>query len=139
MFNGSVTAFNTTPSDLRKADIIQAPLQIGVGQFRLHQAATTATVANLPFSQNMAQFFSRVGMAAASGAFYYAKNEQHRFHDDVMVMQVPLDPFWFPVGSYSACGLAILSAAFWLRRDEGTRRRQSELIWNPESSVLWNV
>jgi len=140
MFNGSITAFNATPSDPRKANIVQAPLQIGVGQFRLHQAATAAAIANLPFPENMAESFSQVGMAAASGAFFPAKNEQQRFRYDVTVTQVPFHPFWFLVVSclvYSACGLAILGAAFWLRRDEGTRERQSKLMPNPDFEQSW--
>ena len=135
LINGSIASFNATPSDPRKANIAQAPLQIGFGQYALFQAATAAAIADLPFLEHMAVYMSQIGMAGASAAFTYGVNIQQRFRWDVAVTQVPYAPFWFIVVScllYAFCGILIVVAAFMLRKDDKIRRRQSELLPQPE-------
>lgn len=135
MINGSIAAFNATASDPRKANIAQAPLQIGFGQYALFQATTAAAIANVPFLDHIAVYMSQIGMAGASAAFQFDVNVQQRFRWDVAVTRVPFAPFWFIVVScllYAACGIVIVVAAFMLRTDEKIRRRQSELLPQPE-------
>jgi hypothetical protein len=132
MINGSITSFNATPSDPRKASIIKAPIQVGFGRHNLFNAANLAV---LNFDQNvsdaLADSFSQVGMALASGAFNNAPNVKERLRYDQIVTKVPKAAFWFLVVvcfSYAAVGLIIAIVACYLRRREGYARTQEELL-----------
>ncbi|MCJ1474293.1 hypothetical protein MMC13_002951 [Lambiella insularis] len=136
LINGSIAEFHPTPSNATIASIIQAPLQVGFGQFRLLQTAAAAAPASVPYLVSMQKAFSQVGMAAASGAFTFDKNIQQRYRYDVLVTMVPMAPFWFLVVTcllYSAAGLVTLAAALLLRKDSEIRRHQADLVPYPTS------
>ena len=61
--------FNTSISSPQKASIVQAPLQVGFGQYHLYQAASLAVLANGSVAETMGKAFSQTGMALASGVF----------------------------------------------------------------------
>jgi hypothetical protein len=75
MVNCSIGSFNATASDPRKASIIKAPIQVGFGRHNLFNAANLAALNfNQSVSDAMADSFSQIGMALASGAFNNTPN-----------------------------------------------------------------
>ncbi len=138
IINGSFWDFNTSLSSQQKANIIQAPLQVGFGQYHLYQAASLAVLANndsVAFS--MGKAFSQTGMALASGAFDFDNNIQQRFRWTLSVTQVPKAPFFYLVAVclvYSVFGMAMTALAVLLRRRPEVRDQQKRLMveWGPE-------
>jgi hypothetical protein len=132
MINGSITSFNATPSDPRKASIIKAPIQVGFGRHNLFNAANLAVLNfNQSVSDAMADSFSQVGMALASGAFNNTLNILQRLRYDQVVTKVPKAAFWFLVVvcfTYAALGLIIAIMACYLRRRERYAKTQEELL-----------
>ena len=138
IINGSFSDFNTTLSSPRKASIVQAPLQVGFGQYHLYQAASLAVLANNDsVADTMATAFSQTGMALASGAFDFDSNIQQRFRWDVAVTKVPKAPFYYLVIVclvYSVLGIVMSLVAIHLRRMPDVRDQQARLMneWAPE-------
>lgn len=130
LVNGSITFLNVTPSDPRKASIIQAPLQVGFGQYHLFLSAAVAMLSDDPLSR-MSDAFSQTGMALASGAFLPDVNIVQRFRYDQSVTQVAKGPFWFLVISCALSALLILVVgitASMLRRSENVVVEQEKLM-----------
>jgi hypothetical protein len=140
MINGSITAFNATPSDPRKASIIKAPLQVGFDRHNLFSAANLAVLNfNALIADAMSVSFSQIGIALASGAFNNSLNIQQRYRHDSDLTKVPKAPFWFLVVvcfTYSALGLIIAFIAFWLRRTEDYARMQMDLLPREKFEVM---
>jgi hypothetical protein len=132
MINGIITSFNATPSDPRRASIIKAPIQVGFGRHNLFNAANLAVLNfNQSVSDAMANSFSQVGIALASGAFNNTLNIKQRLRYDQLVTEVPKAALWFLVVvcfSYAALMLIIAIIACYLRRREGYARMQVELL-----------
>ena len=144
MIDGNIAEFKAVSSDPRKASIIQAPLQVGFGQYALFQAASSAASRVFisgnsdsgagglgPGLDYVAKAFSEIGMAAASGAFTYDKNIQQRYRGDITVTRIPFIPFWFLVVScllYSLSGIVMFAAAFILHKHQPIRKTQSQLV-----------
>ena len=149
MINGNIARFKAVSSDPRKANIIQAPLQVGFGQYALFQAASSAASRAFisssgagslePLLDDVAKAFSEIGMAAASGAFTYDKNIQQRYRGDIEVTRVPFIPFWFLVVScllYSLSGIVMFAAAFVLHKHQPIRKKQLQLVPKPLPDLL---
>lgn len=130
LVNGSITFLEVAPSDPRKASIIQAPLQVGFGQYHLFLSAAVAVLSADPLS-SMSDAFSQTGMALASGAFLPDVNIVQRFRYDQVITQVAKGPFWFLVISCALSALLILVAgitALMLRRSEKVVVEQEKLM-----------
>lgn len=138
IINGSFQDFNTSISSPQKANIVQAPLQVGFGQYHLYQAASTAVLAiNYSVALSMGKAFSQTGMALASGAFAFDYNIEQRFRWTVNVARVPKAPFFYLVAVcliYSAFGIVMTVLALHLRRIPELRDQQAKLMveWAPE-------
>ena len=138
LINGSFAQFNATKSSPQKASIIQAPLQVGFGQYHLYQAASLAVLANNDsVASTMGEAFSQTAMALASGVFDIDTNLQQRFRWTVLVTKVHKAPFWYLVGVcllYAVFGMGMTVAALWLRRVPEVRVLQARLMveWAPE-------
>jgi hypothetical protein len=79
----------------------------------------------------MADSFSQVGMALASGAFNNTPNVKERLRYDQLITKVPKAAFWLLVVvcfRYAALGLIIAIMACYLRRRERYARTQEELL-----------
>ena len=130
LYNGSFHFLNVVPSDPRKASIIQAPLQVGFGQYHLFLSAAVA-VPSGDLLSSMSDAFSQTGMALASGAFMRKVNNAQRFRYDQPVTQVAKGPFWFFVISCALCALLTLAVgvtALVLRRSENVSIEQEKLM-----------
>lgn len=130
LVSGSIKLLRTEMSDPRKASIIQAPLQVGFGQYHLFQSASAAVLSNDLLS-SMSKAFSQTGMALASGAFAYDVNYAQRFRYDQMITQVQKTPFWFLVIScllYPILGFVAVISAFILRRSADINIVQRKLV-----------
>jgi len=154
MIDGNIAAFKAVPSDPRKANIVQAPLQVGFGQYALFQSASSAASRIFISAASnsgagagglqtvlasLEKSFSEIGMAAASGAFTYDKNLQQRSRGTIIVTRVPWKPFWFLVVAcllYSLSGIVLFIAACVLQRRHPVRRRQSLLLPRPLPQLL---
>jgi len=156
MIDGNIVAFTAVPSDPRKANIVQAPLQVGFGQYALFQSASSAASRIFISAASnsgagagagglqtvlasLEKSFSEIGMAAASGAFTYDKNLQQRSRGTIIVTRVPWKPFWFLVVAcllYSLSGIVLFIAACVLQRRHPVRRRQSLLLPRPLPQLL---
>lgn len=138
IINGSFGDFNTTISSQQKANIVQAPLQVGFGQYHLYQAASIAVLANNDsVNDTMGKAFSQTGMALASGAFTYDYNIQQRLRWTVSVTVVPKAPLIYLVIVclvYSVLGMVMSVLALHLRRRPEVRDQQARLMneWAPE-------
>lgn len=138
IINGSFVDFNTSISSPRKANIIQAPLQVGFGQYHLYQAASIAVLANNDsLNDTMGKAFSQTGMALASGAFDTDYNVQQRLRWNVSVTKVPKAPLLYLVIVcliYSVLGMVMSVLALHLRRRPEVRDQQARLMneWAPE-------
>ena len=138
IINGSFHDFNTTISSPQIANIVQAPLQVGFGQYHLYGAASTAVlVSNTSVASSMAQAFSQTGMALASGAFDFDNNVLQRFRWTLLVTMVPKAPFFYLVAVclvYSAFGIVMTLLALHLRRSPEVRDQQARLMveWGSE-------
>ena len=80
---------------------------------------------------------SQTGMALASGVFDFDNNVEQRTRWTMDVTRVPKAPFWYLVVVcllYSAFGIVMAVAAFYLRRVDGVREQQARLMveWGPE-------
>ena len=132
IINGSFWEFNTSISSPQKASIVQAPLQVGFGQYHLYQAASLAVLANNDsVASSMGKAFSQTGMALASGAFGFDNNLQQRFRWTVSVTEVPKAPFFYLVAVclvYSVFGMAMTVLALHLRRRPDIRDQQAKLM-----------
>ena len=138
IINGSFSEFNTSISSPQKASIVQAPLQVGFGQYHLYQAASLAVLANNDsVATTMGKAFSQTGMALASGVFDFDHNIQQRFRWTVSVTKVPKAPFFYLVVVclvYSAFGMVMTVLALRLRRIPEVKHQQAKLMveWGPE-------
>lgn len=138
IINGSFQDFNPTVSSPQIANIVQAPLQVGFGQYHLYEAASTAVLAyNVSVAFSMAEAFSQTGMALASGAFDFDNNVLQRFRWTLPVTMVPKAPFFYLVAVclvYSAFGMVMTLLALHLRRSPKVRDQQARLMveWGPE-------
>ena len=138
IINGSFYEFNTSISSPQKANIIQAPLQVGFGQYHLYQAASIAVLAsNDSVAQTMGKAFSQTGMALASGVFDLDANIQQRYRWTLSVTKVPKAPFFYLVVvclTYSVFGMVMTILALHLRRSKDVRDQQARLMveWGPE-------
>ena len=138
IINGSFNEFNTSISSPQKANIVQAPLQVGFGQYHLYQAASIAVLANNDsVAQTMGKAFSQTGMALASGVFDLDANIQQRFRWTMSVTKVPKAPFFYLVVvclTYSIFGMVMTVLALHLRRSPAVRDQQARLMieWGPE-------
>lgn len=128
--NGSFYDFNATRSNPQKASIIQAPLQVGFGQYHLYQSAAFAVLdENLLPEMNKA--FSQTGMALASGAFIYKDPIAQRLRYDQVITQVGKTSFWFLVIMcllYPTLGIAGMITALMLRRTETVKTEHGKLM-----------
>lgn len=135
--NGSFVGFNPSVSSPQKANIIQAPLQVGFGQYHLYQAASIAVLANNDsVNDTMGKAFSQTGMALASGAFESDFNVQQRLRWNVSITKVPKAPLIFLVVVcliYSVLGMVMAVLALHLRRRPEVRDQQARLMneWAP--------
>ena len=142
IINGSFGDFNTTMSSPQKASIIQAPLQVGFGQYHLYGAAATAVLAkNTSLAESMGKAFSQTGMALASGVFNLDNNIWQRFRWNTQVTRVPKAPLLYLVVVclvYSAFGMAMTILALLLRRKPEVRDQQKRLMleWAPDLREL---
>lgn len=138
IINGSFWDFNTSISSPQKASIVQAPLQVGFGQYHLYQAASLAVLANNDsVAKSMGKAFSQTGMALASGVFDFDNNIQQRFRWTVSVTKVPKAPFFYLVILcliYSGFGMVMTVLALHLRRKPEIKDQQAKLMveWAPE-------
>ncbi|KAL6715332.1 hypothetical protein ACLMJK_007598 [Lecanora helva] len=141
LVNGSIHEFHALKASPQKASIIKAPLQVGFGQFHLYESAHVAVLPNdQSIANTMSTAFSQVGMALASGAFDFDKDDNHtqaRLRWTTDVTRVPKAPFWFLVVVclvYSVFGMVMTVVAFVLRQKPGVRDEQARLIvrWGPE-------
>ena len=138
IINGSFWDFNTSISSPQKASIVQAPLQVGFGQYHLYQAASLAVLANNDsVVETMGRALSQTGMALASGAFDFDNNIQQRFRWTVSVTKVPKAPFFYLVVVclvYSVFGMVMTALALHLRRRPEIKDQQAKLMveWGPE-------
>ena len=132
LINGNITNWNAKPSDPRVASIIKAPLQVGLGRFKLYEEASLAILLNQKtVAEGMGSSFSRVGMALASGAFLAGKSNTQRQRYDMRLTGVYQPALWFLVMIcliYAALSLGILIAAFALRKKSDYSRMQNELM-----------
>lgn len=130
LVDGSIKFLHVAQSDPRKASIIQAPLQVGFGQYHLFLSAAAAVLSYDPLSM-MNDAFSQTGMALALGVFVHDVNQMQRFRYDQLVTQVAKGPFWFLVISCALSALLILVAgitALMLRRSENVVVEQEKLM-----------
>lgn len=130
LVDGFIKFLHVAPSDPRKASIIQAPLQVGFGQYHLFLSAAFAVLNYDPLSW-MSDAFSQTGMALASGVFVHDVNQAQRFRYDQLVTQVAKGPFWFLVISCALTAMLILVAgitALMLRRSENVLVEQEKLM-----------
>ena len=138
IINGSFYEFNHSISSPQKASIIQAPLQVGFGQYHLYQAASLAVLANNEsVAETMGKAFSQTGMALASGVFDFDNNIQQRFRWNVSVTKVPKAPFFYLVVVclvYSVFGMVMTVLALHLRRSPQVKDQQARLMveWGPQ-------
>ena len=138
IINGSFYQFNHSISSPQKASIVQAPLQVGFGQYHLYQAASLAVLANDDsVAQTMGKAFSQTGMALASGAFDFDHNIQQRFRWNRLVTKVPKAPFFYLVVVclvYSVFGMVMTILALHLRRSPQVKDQQAKLMveWGPQ-------
>lgn len=138
IINGSFGEFNTSISSPQKASIVQAPLQVGFGQYHLYQAASIAVLANNDsVAETMGKFLSQTGMALASGVFDFDNNILQRFRWTVLVTKVPKAPFFYLVVVclvYSVFGMVMTALALHLRRRPDVRDQQAKLMleWAPD-------
>lgn len=138
IINGSFYDFNTSISTPQKASIVQAPLQVGFGQYHLYEAASLAVVANNDsVAVSMGKAFSQTGMALASGVFDFDNNIQQRFRWTVPVTKIPKAPFFYLVVvclGYSVFGMVMTVLALHLRRSPEIKRQQAKLMveWGPD-------
>ena len=138
IINGSFQDFNLTVSSPQIASHVQAPLQVGFGQYHLYEAASTAVLAsNVSVAFSMAEAFSQTGMALASGAFDFDNNVLQRFRWTLLVTMVPKAPFFYLVSvclAYSAFGIVMTLLALHLRKSPEVRDQQARLMaeWGPE-------
>ena len=138
IIDGSFSEFETSISSPQKASIVQAPLQVGFGQYHLYQAASLAVLANYDsVAQTMGIAFSQTGMALASGVFDFDNNIQQRFRWTVPVTKVPKAPFFYLVVVcliYSVFGMVMTALALHLRRRPEVKDQQAKLMveWGPE-------
>lgn len=138
IINGSFYEFNTSISSPQKASIVQAPLQVGFGQYHLYQAASLAVLAsNDSVAATMGKALSQTGMALASGVFDFDNNIQQRFRWTVSVTKVPKAPFFYIVVVclvYSVFGMVMTALAVHLRRRPEVKDQQAKLMveWGPE-------
>lgn len=139
LINGSFYNFSATPSSPAKASIIQAPLQVGFGQYRLYQAASLAVIAtNDSVNDTMGKAFSQTGMALASGAFYRDYNTLQRFRWTVRITKVPKAPYFYLVVVcfvYAGFGMVMTGVAVALRRKPHVKELQARLVaaWGTDS------
>lgn len=137
IINGSFWDFNTSISSPQKASIVQAPLQVGFGQYHLYQAASLAVLANNDsVAKTMGKAFSQTGIALASGVFDFDNNIQQRFRWTVSVTKVPKAPFFYLVVVclvYSIFGMVMTVLALHLRRRPEIKNQQAKLMveWGP--------
>ena len=139
IINGSFWdhGFNFSKSSPQKANIVQAPLQVGFGQYHLYQAASLAVLANDDsVAVSMAKVFSQTGMALASGVFDFDNNIYQRFRWTKSVTRVPKAPLFYLVTVcllYSVFGMAMAVLALYLRRMPEVRDQQARLMveWGP--------
>ena len=140
--NGSFKQFNHSISTPQKANIMQAPLQVGFGQYHLYQAASLAVlVLNDSLTTTMGKAFSQTGMALASGVFDFDYNILQRFRWDKSVTMVPKAPLIYLVIVclvYSVLGMVMTIWALHLRRRPDVRDQQARLMveWAPEMDKL---
>ena len=145
IINGSFNEFNTSISSPQKASIMQAPLQVGFGQYHLYEAASLAVLAsNDSVATTMAKALSQTGIALASGAFDLDKNIQQRFRYTISITKVPKAPFFFLVVVclvYSVFGMVMTVLALHLRRRPKIRDQQAKLMveWAPDLLEVDNV
>ena len=138
IINGSFFEFNHSISSPQKASIVQAPLQVGFGQYHLYQAASLAVLANNDsVAETMGKAFSQTGMALASGVFDFDHNIQQRFRWNVSVTKVPKAPFFYLVVVclvYSVFGMVMTILALHLRRSPQVKDQQAKLMveWGPQ-------
>ena len=138
IINGSFSEFNHSISSPQKASIVQAPLQVGFGQYHLYQAASLAVLANNDsVAETMGKAFSQTGMALASGVFDFDNNIQQRFRWNVSVTKVPKAPFFYLVVVclvYSVFGMVMTILALHLRRSPQVKDQQARLMveWGPQ-------
>ena len=140
--NGSFKQFNHSISSPQKASIMQAPLQVGFGQYHLYQAASLAVlILNDSLTTTMGKAFSQTGMALASGVFDFDYNILQRFRWNKTVTRVPKAPLIYLVVVclvYSVIGMAMTVLALHLRRRPDVRNQQAMLMveWAPEMDKL---
>lgn len=140
--NGSFKQFNRSISTPQKANIMQAPLQVGFGQYHLYQAASLAVlVVNDPLTTTLGKAFSQTGMALASGVFDFDYNILQRFRWNKSVTRVPKAPLIYLVTVclvYSVFGMVMTVLALHLRRRPDVRDQQARLMveWAPEMDKL---
>ena len=138
--NGSFQEFNSSKSSPQKANIIQAPLQVGFGQYHLYQAASIAVLANNDsVNDTMGMAFSQTGMALASGVFDTDYNVQQRLRWTVSVTKVPKAPLFYLVIVclvYSVLGMVMSVLALHLRRRPEVRDQQARLMNEWASGLL---
>lgn len=139
IINGSFwdSGFNISKSSPQKANIVQAPLQVGFGQYHLYQAASLAVLANNDsVAVSMAKAFSQTGMALASGVFHFDHNIYQRFRWTKSVTRVPKAPLFYLVVVcliYSVFGMVMTLLALYLRTRPEVRDQQARLMveWGP--------
>lgn len=137
IINGSFWDFNTSISSPQKASIVQAPLQVGFGQYHLYETALLAVLANNDsVAKSMGKAFSQTGMALASGVFDFDNNIQQRFRWTVSVTKVPKAPLFYLVVVclvYSVFGMVMTVLALHLRRSPEVKDQQAKLMveWGP--------
>lgn len=138
IIDGSFWDFNTSISSPQKASIMQAPLQVGFGQYHLYQAASLAVLANNDsVAETMGKALSQTGMALASGVFDFDHNIQQRFRWTMSVTKVPKAPFFYLVAVclvYSVFGMVMTALALLLRRRPDVKDQQAKLMveWGPD-------
>lgn len=142
IINGSFWDFNASISSPQKASIIQAPLQVGFGQYHLYEAASTAVLAkNTSVAISMGKAFSQTGMALASGVFNLDNNIEQRYRAGVQVTKVLKAPLLYLVVVclvYSVFGMVMTVLALLLRRRPEVRDQQKRLMveWGPDLQGL---
>ena len=140
--NGSFDQFHHSISSPQIASIMQAPLQVGFGQYHLYQAASLAVlVPNDSVTTTMGKAFSQTGMALASGAYDFDYNVLQRFRWNKSVTRVPKAPLFYLVVVclvYSVFGMVMTVFALHLRRRPDVRDQQARLMveWAPEMDKL---
>lgn len=142
IINGSFDLFDYTISSPQKANIVQAPLQIGFGQYHLYEAAATAVLAkNTSVAVSMGKAFSQTGMALASGVFDLDNNIWQRYRWNLPVTRVPKAPLFYLVVVclvYAMFGMVMTILALLLRRRPEVRDQQKRLMveWGPDLREL---